>query len=786
MPPFVPPQELAVIIDSIPAGVYIGDSDGIRLCNRIGLEMLGYASVEEMNSPISALADRIQTRWPETGERVPPDEDPFIRALTGEACTREVSFTNIRTGHTYVVECKAVPLLEDGKVVGALALNTDVTERWQRERETAQRERDFVALVENTPDVISRFAPDLRHLYINPAVERLSGNAPGFYLGKTNRELGTLNEPMITRWEEALRRVFTTGQPDIFEATTPHADGSTRHSQARIVPELEDGKVTSVLTVSRDTTERDRAIEALQKSLEALGRSEEKLRRFLSSSVIGILQGHLDGSVYEANDELLRMVGHTRADLEAGAVRWPDYTAPEYHERDQAAVAEAKIKGGCTPYEKEYLHADGTRVPVLIGFVLVGEAREETIAFVLDLTALKLTEARARRVIDAGIVGIINWNLDTSLITDANDVFLTMTGYTRDDLAAGRMNFREMTPPEWKTRNEAEFAAVRRDRTTTAYEKEYYRKDGSRVPVLLGDALFDDSENEGVSFVLDISERKRLENELADAWEKQSRIAETMQRSLLISSDPGDFRDLDVAMHFEPAWDDALIGGDFFDAFPLRDGSTALVVGDVTGKGLAAAAYTAEVKFALRAFLREDSNPAVAMGRLNRFLVDAQTLDKRDNTALVCMVIAIVQGSTGRLQVSAAGAEPPLLIRAEAQTPSDTEEIWSHGLILGIERDAEYEATERTLEQGDLLVLTTDGVTEARRMGATGTVAIFGYDGLRDTALEALTAIRPLSGNKKFPPGGMDVLAETIADSAKKFSNNVLQDDVCLLIARRR
>ncbi len=121
--------------------------------------------------------------------------------------------------------------------------------------------------------------------------------------------------------------------------------------------------------------------------------NEEKLQSFVESNVIGILFGDVYGNVRNANDEFLRMVGYEREELEAGKIRWVDITPSQYRETDKQKVAEARTHGVCKAYEKEYIRKDGSRVPVLVGYTLVGENREESIAFILDLSERKQVEA---------------------------------------------------------------------------------------------------------------------------------------------------------------------------------------------------------------------------------------------------------------------------------------------------------------------------------------------------------------------------------------------------------
>jgi PAS domain S-box-containing protein len=137
-------------------------------------------------------------------------------------------------------------------------------------------------------------------------------------------------------------------------------------------------------------------------------------------------------------------------------------------------------------------------------------------------TELEEREAKIRRLVDANIIGIFIWNFEGEIL-EANDAFLQMVGYRREDLSAGPMRWTDLTPPEWRDSDQRAVAALTATGTNQPGEKEYYRKDGSRAPVLVGSATFGGRRDEGVAFVVDLTERKRAE---AQARETERRYRE--------------------------------------------------------------------------------------------------------------------------------------------------------------------------------------------------------------------------------------------------------------------
>jgi PAS domain S-box-containing protein len=126
---------------------------------------------------------------------------------------------------------------------------------------------------------------------------------------------------------------------------------------------------------------------------------------------------------------------------------------------------------------------------------------------------LQEREARVRRLVDSNIVGVMIWDLDGRIV-EANDAFLDMLQYRREDIVSGGMRWTDLTPSEWRQQDERATADLRATGTVQPYEKQFVRKDGTRIAVLTGGALFDLRGSDGVAFALDLSKQKHAEAEI--------------------------------------------------------------------------------------------------------------------------------------------------------------------------------------------------------------------------------------------------------------------------------
>jgi PAS domain S-box-containing protein len=141
-------------------------------------------------------------------------------------------------------------------------------------------------------------------------------------------------------------------------------------------------------------------------------------------------------------------------------------------------------------------------------------------------------EAKIRRLVDSNIIGICTWDFKGRIL-EANEAFLRMLGYDREELVGGQIRWTDLTPPDWRDRNTRWLEEHRNTGTWQPMEQEYFRKDGSRVPVLTGAATLEDAREQGVAFVLDLTERKRAHEEHEKFRQLESDLAHMNRVSIM-------------------------------------------------------------------------------------------------------------------------------------------------------------------------------------------------------------------------------------------------------------
>ncbi|MBV9848308.1 MAG: SpoIIE family protein phosphatase [Armatimonadetes bacterium] len=245
----------------------------------------------------------------------------------------------------------------------------------------------------------------------------------------------------------------------------------------------------------------------------------------------------------------------------------------------------------------------------------------------------------------------------------------------------------------------------------------------------------------------------------AQSYAHEQNIAETLQKAFLPGA-PTRMPGLDIAERYHPTrTEEARIGGDYYDFLPLGPRKLAVIIGDISGKGLAAAVYTAMAKYTLRAFAAQDMPPAEVVSRANRAIA-RHTVGEVFST----LFYGVVDLDAATLTYVNAGHEPPQLARADGTIHS----LESTGLMLGAFADAEWDAATVPLAPDDVLALFTDGLPDARAEDGM----FFGEDGVR----ACLAAARA---------GDAAAVADALHGAAVRFAaGGRLRDDIALLVLR--
>ncbi len=390
-------------------------------------------------------------------------------------------------------------------------------------------------------------------------------------------------------------------------------------------------------------------------------------------------------------------------------------------------------------------------------------------AYLRDISGRKALEAEQSRLADAnrllldstgdGIYGI-----DTAgRFTFVNQAAARMLGYGADELIgqSGHRLIHSRRPDDspYPEQDCPIYRAIRSGQTAQVEDEVFWRRDGSAFPVLYTAApiLAEAGPLGAVVTFSDISERRGLEQERRRISEREHRIAEQLQEALQPAI-PHQVPGLELADYYQPALEEAGVGGDFLDVFAADKGITFLVAGDLSGKGLDAASQVSLVRNMLRFALYNGRTLSGPVATLSRTLVGNDLL-----TGFATLFVGRYEAAERRFTYVNCGQDAGLVLRAAS---GQVEALPPTGPVLGAFLEAKYAEETVQLEPGDVLAVFTDGLTEA---GPSRT-ALLGADGvaalLRETAsAQSASAIvsHLISGVDGYAKGGV-------------------RDDQCLLV----
>jgi serine phosphatase RsbU (regulator of sigma subunit) len=262
-------------------------------------------------------------------------------------------------------------------------------------------------------------------------------------------------------------------------------------------------------------------------------------------------------------------------------------------------------------------------------------------------------------------------------------------------------------------------------------------------------------DDETVEAAATVATQAALAIDNARLYQQQKDFSETMQRSLLPRELPT-VEGVEIG-HVYVSSSRVEVGGDVYDLLRLDDGRLAMCLGDVTGKGIEAAADMALAKFTFRALARSSANASTFLARVNEVVADEIALGK-----FITMIYAVLDPETGELEAANAGHPPPRLVRPDGTV----EAVSTPGLALGIEGGEHYEEQRLRLEPGAAIVLYTDGVIEARKDGE-----LYG-----EARLDAF-----LAANAGL---GAQALADALVEDCRAFGGGALDDDCAVVCVR--
>ncbi|MBD2102679.1 PAS domain S-box protein [Leptolyngbya sp. FACHB-261] len=402
------------LVDTANEGIWVIYADGrTDYVNLQMVQMLGYSLEEVQNRSIFDFIDQTarleaQQSLEQGTQGIRAQYDWQFRRKDGTELWAVVSISSIFS--------------ESGQFLGVLAMVMDITRRQQAETERnqllvreqaaraeaeVQQNRLYSLLLQAPAFICIGHGPEHIFEFANPLYSQLVGNRQ--LIGRTARQ--AFPELAGQGFFEILNDVFTTGQPfrgnEVAAQLDRHGNGTVEEGFFNFVyqPMYDiNGVVEGVITFGFEVTEQvtaRRQAEALAADLRvqqiALKKSEARFSRLVESNIIGVILADPSGSIREANDAFLKLVGYTREDLQNGTLNWAEMTPPEYQQQDEQVLQELAVSGSCAPFEKEYIRKDGTRVPILLGAAQLESDQLAWVCFVLDLTESKKVEVLLRQ-----------------------------------------------------------------------------------------------------------------------------------------------------------------------------------------------------------------------------------------------------------------------------------------------------------------------------------------------------------------------------------------------------
>ncbi len=457
----------------------------------------GLPSTEVLNRRIADLIPEIY----ETQIRARLD-----RAFAGERVAFEIAAPTAAGTRHFSVRYELTEI--NGAVEYVIFVITDITE--QREAEEALRHHE--AILEETGRIAKvggwEFDPATGHGTWTDEVARIHDLEAGTPISM-QAGLEYYTGPSRKLIEAAVREAIRSGTPFDLELEIHSAKGTRKWVRSIGRPVVQEGRVMTIRGSFQDITER-RTHEA------AVRASEGRYRTLFECAPDGILIADGQSNYLDANPSALRMFGYSEEEFVG--LHANDIVVPAETMHVSPALGAIKSDGNYHR-EWEFRRKDGSTFQADV--IATPMPDGNLLGMIRDVTERKRAETRFRRLVDSNAQGVFFWN-SRGEVTGANDAFLRLLGYATADLETGALQWTDLTPPEYAEADRRNLEEIKARGVCAPVEKEFLRKDGARVPVLCGAAAFEDNPSEGVCFVVDLSERKKLEQQFLRSQRMES------------------------------------------------------------------------------------------------------------------------------------------------------------------------------------------------------------------------------------------------------------------------
>ena len=461
--------------------------------------------------------------------------------------------TGIKRSTKSVMEVTVAPIKDkNGKTKNAIIYQNDITQRVIAEEELKDVKEKYFSFIQHSGEGTSIIEFDEPISTTTPINEQIKCIYKYGYIARSNDKLAQMygfsrgkeitglrildfhgsdvnpkNLEFLRSWIRADYKIMNAESEEI------DRNGNHLYFSNNNIGIIEDGFLIRIWGSQLNITDRKKAEKALVDS-------ENQFRGIYESKMISTLFWNTDGEITKANDAFLELVGYTRDEILNGGIKMEDLTPPEYRELDKKALEEISNKGVMTPIEKEYIHKDGHRIPIILGGASLPGPTLCGVAFILDNTETKKKEAELRLLstaIEQSTDGMVTVDLDGNIIF-INDAWLKMHGYNDSKNLLGKNLSIFHNKSQMENMVKILIAEVKKNGEFSG-EVGHITKNGKIFPTFMSTTLLRDEKDKPygmLGIARDITESKKAEQKLKETVKSLKLSNEELEQFAYVAS----------------------------------------------------------------------------------------------------------------------------------------------------------------------------------------------------------------------------------------------------------